>query len=94
VSADPSAAAGDASAEAPAAEGHAGEVLAAEVLAARLLAAHARVRNLPAGERGAATRRLLALSDASKHDVARAALRLDRLLADLDAGQGASAREA
>ena len=63
------------------------EERAAAELAVRLRDAHARVRALPAevGERVA--RRLLALGDASRHDVARAAARLDRLLADLDAGR-------
>ena len=58
-------------------------------LAVRLKAAHARVRALPgdADVRARVTRRLLALSDASKHDVRRAAVRLDALLADLDAGR-------
>ena len=32
-------------------------------------------------------RRLISLTDAAKHDVGRASARLDRLLADLDAGR-------
>ena len=57
-------------------------------LAIRLKAAHARVRGLDADTevKARVTRRLLALTDASKHDVARASARLDALLADLDAG--------
>lgn len=57
-------------------------------LAARLLDAHRRVRALDAGLRAGATRRLLAISDSSKRDVARASARLDVLLADLDARGG------
>ena len=58
-------------------------------LADRLLEAHRRVRSLqaPNDEKARATRRLLAISDASKHDVARAAKRLDAFLDDLDAGR-------
>lgn len=57
-------------------------------LAERLRQAHARVRTLDASpeQKGRVARRLVALTDASKHDVGRAALRLDRLLTDLDAG--------
>ena len=58
-------------------------------LAERLLEAHRRVRSLqvPNDEKARATRRLLAISDASKHDVARAAKRLDSFLGDLDSGR-------
>ena len=58
-------------------------------LAERLRDAHRRVARLDAtpDDKGRVTRRLLALTDASKHDVGRASLRLDRLLADLDAGR-------
>lgn len=65
------------------------ELAAAQALADRLLEAHRRVRtaDLPPEDRQRVTRRLLALSDASKHDVGRAAQRLDALLADLDAGR-------
>jgi len=58
-------------------------------LAIRLKAAHARVRGLDADSevKASVTRRLLALTDASKHDVARASARLGALLADLDAGR-------
>ncbi len=63
------------------------EELAAE-LAARLRDAHRRVSRMEAApeEKARVARRLLALTDASKHDVERASRRLDLLLADLDAG--------
>ncbi len=66
-----------------------GDVAAAEQLAERLKQAHRRVRELPLPpeDKQRVTQRLLALTDASKHDVGRAALRLDRLLADLDEGR-------
>jgi hypothetical protein len=59
------------------------------LLAARLKEAHARVRTLDVPEevRVALTRRLLVITAASKHDLAAAARRLDRLIADLDAGR-------
>jgi hypothetical protein len=58
-------------------------------LADRLLAAHRRVRSLevPNDEKARATRRLLAITDASKHDVRRAAQRLETFLRDLDEGR-------
>ena len=58
-------------------------------LAAQLVTAHRRVRELDVAddEKSLATRRLLAISDASKHDVARAAKRLTGFLADLDEGR-------
>ena len=61
----------------------------ADALAARLKDAHGRVRrlDLPPEDRARVARRLIALTDASKHDIARASARLDRLLADLDAGR-------
>ena len=61
----------------------------AEALAGRLLEAHRRLResDLPADDKGRLARRLIAVSDASKHDVGRAAARLEALLADLDAGR-------
>jgi hypothetical protein len=65
----------------------------AAVLAARLAQAHRRVRDLPVenDEKARATRRLLAISDASKCDLNRAAARLDAFLQDLDGGRiGAS----
>ena len=60
-----------------------------EELARRLRDAHRRVASLDVDEdekRRVATR-LIALTDASKRDVARASARLDLLLADLDAGR-------
>ncbi len=61
-------------------------------LAARLRDAHRRVASLavPDDEKARVTGRLLALTDASKRDLARASARLDRLLADLDAGRTAA----
>lgn len=61
----------------------------ADALADRLLQAHRRLReaDLPAEDKGRAHRRLIALTDASKHDVGRAAVRLEAFLADLDAGR-------
>jgi hypothetical protein len=58
-------------------------------LATDLAAAHRRVRTLdvPADEKALATRRLLAISDAAKHDVARAAKRLIAFVHDLDEGR-------
>ncbi len=63
------------------------EELAAE-LAVRLRDAHRRVAALDVSpdEKSRVARRLIALTDASKHDVTRASARLDLLLADLDAG--------
>jgi hypothetical protein len=59
------------------------------VLAERLQQAHRRLRalDLPPQDKARAARRLIALTDASKHDVARASARLDAFLADLDAGR-------
>lgn len=61
----------------------------------RLLQASRRVRelDLPPADRERAARRLVAITDASKHDLGRASQRLDALLADLDAGR-VSASEA
>jgi hypothetical protein len=58
-------------------------------LALRLRDAHRRVATLDAPEEQKArvARRLIAITDASKHDLDRASARLDRLLADLDAGR-------
>jgi hypothetical protein len=63
------------------------EDLAAE-LATRLRDAHRRVASLKGtpDEKARVARRLIALTDASKHDLQRASTRLDLLLADLDAG--------
>ena len=64
------------------------------VLADRLRDAHRRVASLdlPDDEKASVTRRLLALSDAAKHDLRRASARLDALVADLDAGRTTSLR--
>lgn len=61
----------------------------ADRLADRLLEAHRRVRSaeLSTDDKGRVTRRLIALTDASKRDVGRASARLDALFADLDAGR-------
>jgi hypothetical protein len=58
-------------------------------LAVRLRDAHRRVAalDLPDDQKARVARRLIALTDASKRDVGRASARLDRLLADLDAGR-------
>jgi len=58
-------------------------------LAVRLKEAHRRVRDLDADDavKARVARRLIALSDASKHDIPRASARLDAFLADLDAGR-------
>ena len=58
-------------------------------VAARLKEAHARVRALqvPEGVRMALTRKLLVITAAAKHDLADAARRLDRFMADLDEGR-------
>ncbi len=58
-------------------------------LARRLREAHRRVASLEVDddEKRRVATRLIALTDASKHDVARASARLDLLLADLDAGR-------
>ena len=57
-------------------------------LARRLREAHRRVGSLdlPDDEKARVARRLIALTDASKRDIACASARLDLLLADLDAG--------
>ena len=58
-------------------------------LARRLRDAHRRVASLDVDddEKRRVATRLIALTDASKRDVARASARLDLLLADLDAGR-------
>ncbi|GAB2615757.1 hypothetical protein GCM10027168_55290 [Streptomyces capparidis] len=57
-------------------------------VAARLKQAHARVRALdvPAEVSVALARKLLVITAAAKHDLADAARRLERLMADLDGG--------
>ena len=61
----------------------------ADSLSERLRNAHRRVRTLPVEPdvKQRVARRLLAISDASKHDLERASRRLDVLLDDLDAGR-------
>jgi hypothetical protein len=61
-------------------------------LSQRLLEAHRRVArlDLPQEEKARATKRILAVSDAAKHDLGRASKRLDALLTDLDAGRVAA----
>lgn len=56
------------------------------VVAARLKDAHRKVRTLqiPDGERELLVRKLLAVTAASKHDLAAAARRLDRLIEELE----------
>jgi hypothetical protein len=58
-------------------------------LSGRLRDAHRRVdaMELSEDEKARDIRRLLAISDATKHDLGRAARRLDAFLADLDAGR-------
>jgi hypothetical protein len=58
-------------------------------LAERLRDAHRRVASMdaPEDQKACCTRRLIALTDASKRDAGRASARLDALLADLDAGR-------
>ncbi len=58
-------------------------------VAADLTTAHRRVRelDLDEAEKALASRHLLAISDAAKHDLDRAARRLRAFLADLDAGR-------
>ncbi len=57
-------------------------------LSVRLREAHRRVALLEAtgDEKARVLRRLLAISDASKHDLSRASARLDAFLSDLDRG--------
>ena len=57
-------------------------------LSTRLRDAHRRIASLEASddEKARVARRLVAITDASKHDLGRASARLDRLVADLDAG--------
>ncbi len=64
-------------------------------LATRLRDAHRRVAALdaPDDQKARVARRLIALTDASKRDLGRASARLDRLVADLDAGVLPAARE-
>ena len=58
-------------------------------LSRRLREAHRRVGSLdvPQEQKARVVSRLLAVSDAAKHDLGRASARLELLLADLDAGR-------
>lgn len=60
-----------------------------EDLSRRLREAHRRVGSLdvPQEQKARVVTRLLAVSDAAKHDLGRASARLEALLADLDAGR-------
>ncbi|HZG04954.1 MAG TPA: hypothetical protein VE546_15520 [Streptomyces sp.] len=60
-----------------------------DLVAARLKDAHTMVRTLqvPQDVRAALARRLLAITAASKHDLAGAARRLDRLMEDIGKGR-------
>jgi hypothetical protein len=63
-------------------------------LSQRLLETHRRVASLRADvdTKGDVVRRLIAITNASKHDLRRASERLDALIAELDAGNyGAAA---
>ena len=55
-------------------------------LSRRLREAHRRVGVLPVGEdeKARVARHLIAITDASKHDLGRASTRLDRLVAEMD----------
>ncbi len=57
-------------------------------LSSRLRDAHRRIASLevPNDEKARITRRLIAITDASKRDLGRASARLDGLLSDLEAG--------
>lgn len=57
-------------------------------LSRRLRDGHRRIAglNLPDDEKARVARRLLAISDAAKHDLTRASARLDRFFVDLDEG--------
>lgn len=59
------------------------------LVADQLKEAHSRVRELqvPEGVRMALTRKLLVITAAAKHDLAGAARRLERFMADLDEGR-------
>lgn len=58
-------------------------------VAGKLREAHRRIQALPAGQESSrrAARRLIAVTNAAKHDLPTAARRLDALLADLEAGR-------
>ena len=73
-----------------------GEAVLLTAFADRLRDAHRKVPQLPVSddEKGRAARRLLAISDAAKHDVRRASARLDALLADWAEGRIGAADDA
>jgi hypothetical protein len=64
-------------------------------LSLRLRDAHRKVAALdyPDDEKARVARRLLAISDATKHDLGRASERLDAFLSDLDAGWRPDSRD-
>ncbi|MGA5841630.1 hypothetical protein [Streptomyces pseudogriseolus] len=68
---------------------HDGQLQLCTAVAVRFKEAHSRVRALqvPEGVRMALTRKLLVITAAAKHDLAGAARRLERFLADLDEGR-------
>jgi len=68
---------------------HDGQLELYAAVADQLKEAHARVRALqvPEGVRMALTRKLLVITAAAKHDIAEATRRLERFMADLDAGR-------
>jgi hypothetical protein len=68
---------------------HDGQLELYAAVADQLKEAHARVRALqvPEGVRMALTRKLLVITAAAKHDVVEATRRLERFMADLDAGR-------
>ncbi|ALV52380.1 SCO5555 family protein [Streptomyces althioticus] len=68
---------------------HDGQLQLYTAVAVRLKEAHSRVRALqvPEGVRMALTRKLLVITAAAKHDLAGAARRLERFMADLDEGR-------
>ncbi|MFZ4162337.1 hypothetical protein ACOZDE_28585 [Streptomyces griseoincarnatus] len=69
--------------------GHDGQLQLYTAVAVRLKEAHSRVRALqvPEGVRMALTRKLLVITAAAKRDLAGAARRLERFMADLDEGR-------
>ncbi|MEU3249443.1 hypothetical protein [Streptomyces sp. NPDC006997] len=68
---------------------HDGQLKLYAAVASQLKEAHARVRALqvPEGVRMALTRKLLVITAVAKHDLAGATRRLERFIADLDAGR-------
>ncbi|WAX77742.1 hypothetical protein [Streptomyces sp. KMM 9044] len=68
---------------------HDGQLELCTAVAVRLKEAHAKVRALqvPEGVRMALARKLLVITAGAKHDLAAAAKRLERFIADLDEGR-------